>query len=340
MSVSKQMGLALALAIAAAAGGQVDAAESAHAVGFQIVQVPDTGGVAFPAGIWYPTTAAPRDISPAGQTPMIVAQDGPVAGKGLPMVVISHGNGAGIQSHADLAMALAAAGYVVVAPMHPGDNARDQSRIGASTWLAERNRQFSEATQYALNGWAQHDHVDPRRVGAYGFSAGGFTVLAAVGAKPDLGAIPTHCAARPASQPEFVCGMLAELKSPLLDKDAAVPVPQADPRIRAAVVAAPGLAFTMTGRAFDAVTAPVQLWAGEQDETVPYASNTKIVRDGLGARVDYHGVPGARHLSFLVPCPGGPAPVCTDAPGFDRVAFHASMNAEVVAFFDRTLAPR
>lgn len=336
MKTGTTMSGALVLALAAIVGGSAAAAEPGRAVGFQIVQVPDAGGPAFPAGVWYPTTATPANVNPPGRPPMVVAKDGPVGGGKLPLVVISHGNGAGIQSHADLALALAAAGYVVVAPMHPGDNAQDQSRIGAAGWLADRNRQLNDTTDYMLDGWPQRAHVDARRIGAYGFSAGGFTVLAAVGAQPDLGAIATHCA----SQPEFVCRMLADLKSPLLDKDAALPAPRPDPRIRAAVVAAPGLAFTMAGKALDPVTVPVQLWAADQDVNVPVATNAKVVRDGLGARVEYHGVPGAGHLSFLTPCPGGPAPVCTDPDGFDRAAFHARMNADVVRFFDRTLAPR
>jgi hypothetical protein len=38
---------------------------------------------------------------------MDVAADATVAGKGLPLVLISHGNDGGLASHADLAMALA-----------------------------------------------------------------------------------------------------------------------------------------------------------------------------------------------------------------------------------------
>ncbi|MCK7495223.1 MAG: hypothetical protein MZW92_32090 [Comamonadaceae bacterium] len=61
---------------------------------------------------------------------MEVARNAPVAGGGLPLVVVSHGNGGGPQSHADLALALASAGYVVAAPMHTGDNFFDQSAAG------------------------------------------------------------------------------------------------------------------------------------------------------------------------------------------------------------------
>jgi hypothetical protein len=56
------------------------------------------------------------------------------------------------------------------------------------------------------------------------------------------------------------------------------------------------------------------------------------------ALAELHSVAGARHLSFLAPCPGGPPVLCADAGGFDRKAFHASMNTSVIDFFNRWLA--
>jgi predicted dienelactone hydrolase len=310
------------------------AAEAANAVGFQLVQMPDGAGGKFPAAVWYPTTAAPRKVSLPGQMPMLVAPDGAVAGSGLPLVVISHGNGGGATSHVDLAIALAAAGYVVAAPMHPGDNYQDQGAAGSLNWLADRSRQLHAATDYMLAAWPQHEHVDPGRVGAYGFSAGGFTVLVAVGARPNLALIAEHCA----RQPEFVCQLLGQIKSPLLQTGVTIPSPQPDPRIRAAVVAAPGFGFTMAGPALAGVKAPVQLWDAAEDGNVEYATNTRVVREGLGQLAEVHSVAGARHLSFLAPCPGGPPVLCADAAGFDRKAFHASMNTSVIDFFNRQLA--
>jgi predicted dienelactone hydrolase len=76
---------------------------------------------------------------------MGVARDAPIAGRDLPLVVISHGNGGGPQSHADLAMALANAGYVVAAIMHPGDNYADGSALGAVSFFSGRTRQLHTA---------------------------------------------------------------------------------------------------------------------------------------------------------------------------------------------------
>jgi predicted dienelactone hydrolase len=187
-----------------------------------------------------------------------------------------------------------------------------------------------------LKNWPGQDRINAERVGAFGFSAGGFTVLAAVGTQPDLRLVAKHCA----ESPEFVCDVLRQAKSPLLNAgtptlgDALV----ADPRIRAAVVAAPGLGFTLGPNALANVRVPIQLWSGDQDDRVPYASNARLVREALGSTVEFHAVSGAGHTSFLVPCGVlKPPGVCSDPAQFDRKAFHTTMNGSVVAFFEKNL---
>lgn len=328
--------LAVLLLLAAGIAGVAvaTALKTARPVGFQMVQIADGSGGSIPAALWYPTTGSPRPTTLIGMRLMDVAPDAPVAGAGLPLILISHGNGGGPASHADLAMALASSGYVVAAPMHAGDNYLDESGLATPDWLARRGRELRLTLDYLLGSWPGHARIDAARVGAFGFSAGGYTVLAAIGAQPDLHLIPGHCA----QQPEFVCAMLRQVKSPLLQAGATVPASVPDPRIRAAVVAAPGLGFTMAGSALDGVKAPVQLWSAAADTTVPYDSNTGIVRDGLKNGVEFHLVPRAGHLAFLVPCgPIGPPALCQDAGGFDRAFFHGHMNHSVIDFFDRQL---
>jgi predicted dienelactone hydrolase len=238
-----------------------------------------------------------------------------------------------------LAMTLANAGYVVAAPMHTGDNFADQSAVGSLSWLSDRNQQLHASIDHLLGAWPDRDRIDPHRVGAFGFSAGGFTVLTAIGAQPDLRIVATHCR----ESAEFACEMLRQVSSPLLqlETSSAKEVFLPDERIKAAVVAAPGLGFTFTPDRSSSVSVPVQLWSAEQDANVPYASNTGLVREALGPGAEFHAVPGAGHFSFLAPCgllrPPG---ICTDPEDFDRKAFHASMNADVVAFFDAQLNSR
>jgi len=268
-------------------------------------------------------------VDDPGHAPIPVTIWAPAAGTRLPLVLISHGTGAGPLSHRDTAEALAEAGFVVVAPMHPGDNVQDQSAVGGPAWFADRSRQVRRVIDYMLAGWDGHARLAPGRIGIFGFSAGATTALIAIGGVPDLGRIAPHCAATP----EFVCRILA----PQAGGEA--PRWTHDPRIAAAVVAAPGLGFAFEPAGLANVRAPVQLWAGMADETVPFATNGAIVRRLLPTAPDVHLVDNAVHLSFLAPCtPATPPFLCQDNPGFDRAAFHASFNAAVVRFFRAQLA--
>lgn len=326
------------LGVIAIAGYSIATARgSARPVGFQLERIVDGEARPMAIGIWYPTSARPRPTTLLGSTLLDVAPGGPVLGQRLPLVVISHGNGGSLASHYDLAMDLAAAGYVVAAPTHAGDSHSDQGAASSASLYSGRARQVRATLDHVLGRWGDRAHVDPARVAAFGFSAGAFTVLTLIGARPDMTRVASHCA----TNPEFICAVLRRAGSRLLDRSATVGGFAADPRIKAAAIAAPGLGFTFPGDALAGVDVPVQLWVGGRDDTVPFATNGRIIRDGLGGRVEFHEVRGASHVSFLAPCGllRPPAP-CADPPGFDREAFHSRMNAELIRFFNaRGLRP-
>ncbi len=305
-------------------------------VGFEIIQIPDADGYPFPVGVWYPTQVQPKPTTMLSIVLMDVARNAPISGRDLPLVVISHGNGGGPASHVDLALALANDGYIVAAPMHSGDNYADQSAVGSVSWLSVRTKELHATVDYMLKDWQGHDRINPERIGAFGFSAGAFTVLTAVGAQPDLHIIAKHCV----ESPELVCDLLRSVNSPYLNTDtpttgdAFLP----DLRIKAAVVAAPGLGFTMVPDGLDNVRVPIQLWSADNDINVPYSTNTKLVREALGSWVEFHSVVGASHFSFLAPCGLlGPPAICKDQGQFDRKAFHKNMNASIIAFFEKNM---
>jgi len=288
----------MALPIASPAAAQT-AAPAAASVTVRQASVEDPGHPSIPVVIWTPASGA-----------------------GLAMVVISHGTGAAPLSHIDTAQALAGAGFVVVAPMHPGDNFQDDSVVGKPAWFADRSRHVSKVIDFMLTRWEGRDQLSPSRIGIFGFSAGATTALVSIGGVPDLARIAPHCAATP----EFVCKIL----KPQMGESA---VWTHDPRIAAAVIAAPGIGFAFEPAGLTKVRVPVQLWSGSADDTVPYASNVAIVRRLL-PQAEFHSVDNAVHLSFLAPCtPDSPPFLCKDAPGFDRTAFRGSFNKAVIAFF-------
>jgi predicted dienelactone hydrolase len=324
------------LVVALLAYALANALYTTRPVGFQKILAADGGGAPLAIGVWYPTDGRPWPTTMLGGNLMSVAGDAPVAGSALPFVVISHGNGGGPGSHVDLALALAQQGFVVAAPMHTGDNFADQSAVGSARWLVDRNRHMRAAIDHMLTVWPARDRIDAGRVGAFGFSAGGFTALTAIGGVPNLQGLASHCS----TAPEFVCKLLAEARSPLLTPSEAPP-PGAfarDARIRAAAIAAPGLGFTFMPNGLANVSVPVQLWSGDADQNVPTSSNAGPVAKALASRAELRDVPGAGHFAFLAPCGlFGPPVLCRDANDFDRRRFHAQMNAAVVKFFEEKL---
>lgn len=263
-----------------------------------------------------------------------VAPKGVLSGEKLPLVLISHGNGGSGLGHVDLAMALAHAGFIVVAPTHPGDNYADTSGQGATDLYSHRAQQLRSTLDYMLDQWPSASKIDSSRIGAFGMSAGAFTVLTLAGGRPKMQKISEHCA----KDPEFICRALAELKSPLLQGAEGSDAFAADSRIKAVAIAAPGLGFTFEGGGLKDVHIPVQLWIGDRDDTVPARTNAAIIQHELGSLVETHVVPGAAHVSFLAPCGELKLPaICTDPDGFDRIAAHTAMDTQVVQFFEARL---
>jgi predicted dienelactone hydrolase len=300
-------------------------------VGFRVLAVPDGKGGTMEAAAWYPAEAPVQTMS-LGLIQQTAAMNAPMVGENLPLVVISHGNGGFWGGHSDTAIALAEAGFIAVALTHPGDNYLDQSH---STDLPARPRQLRALLDHVLGAWSESGRIDRKRIGAFGFSAGGFTVMAAAGGVADPEAVISHCRALPET---FDCQLLA--RDPI--KPADWQDWRRDDRIRAVVAAAPGLGYAFTGESLAAIELPVQLWQAANDQILAAPHHVEPVRDGLGD-ADFHRVEGAGHFDFLAPCRAEAAAsepfLCGSAPGFDRTAFHARFNAEVVRFFREALAP-
>ncbi|KXU91209.1 dienelactone hydrolase [Paraburkholderia monticola] len=300
-------------------------------VGFEEVEIPDGDAPPLTAGIWYPTSesAAPHSLGNVTQT---VAPNAPIAGDRLPLVVLSHGGGGWYGSHYDTALALAHAGFVAAAVSHAGDTFDDQSHV-LELW--RRPAQLHRLVDYLLENWRGHERLDAARVGAFGFSNGGFTVLVAAGGIPDLSKVAPFCEVHPDHD---LCETLRHAGvAPDFGAKVAAGAWVHDARIKAVVIAAPSFGFTFGRPGLSGVRAPVQLWSAADDLHQPHSWYDEPVRDDLPRTPDYHAVAGAGHYDFLPPCDARLArrrpEICGSRPGFDRAAFHQRFNAEVVQFF-------
>ena len=309
-------------------------ATPALSAGFEQVMVPDPGGAALEVGIWYPSKAlaAPQRLGLFEQT---VAEGGAVAGRDLPLIVMSHGTGGSFEGHYDTALALADAGFVVAAVTHTGDNYREQIQLGR---LENRPRHIKVLIDYMLSSWQHHAALDPSRIGMFGFSAGGFTALVAIGGTPDMRTVAPYCAAHP---DEWSCRMLKDRKINVSANMTGQWNWVHDRRIVAAVIASPALGYAFSAEALSSVTVPIQLWRGDSDEILPHPNYAQAIYDRLQVKPEYHVVPNAGHFAFLAPCTPALAAVapqiCRDPQGFDRAAFHREFDPAVVAFFKAKL---
>jgi predicted dienelactone hydrolase len=301
-------------------------------VGFQKLTISNGQDKPITVGIWYPTASAPS-VTALDTYMQSVATDAPIRGRRLPLVVISHGNGSSFAGHYDTALYLAQNGFVVAALSHTGDTYDDLSR---QTRIWGRPAHLRRLIDYMLAEWPDHLHIDSRRVGAFGFSAGGFTVLAAIGGVPDLTKVRPFCETHPSL---YECQILRSTSAPPMQ----VPTSNwfRDRRIKAAVVAAPALGYTFGYSGLEHVRIPIQLWRAQDDHILPHPYYAEAVHIALSRPAEYHVEPNADHFDFLAPCSEQLAKlvpvICSEHAGFDRVAFHSEFNADVLNFFHQTL---
>jgi predicted dienelactone hydrolase len=321
-------------------GAELFAAAAFAAVGYQQVTIPDRDGKSMQAGIWYPSNTQPL-AHPLGMFTQEVALNGPIAGQGLPLILISHGTGGSLSSHIDTANALARAGFVVAAITHIGDNPQDQSYVGNRIDLIDRPRQAKVALDWLLSSWPGRLNLNPRRVGVFGFSLGAFTSLVLIGGTPQIARMAQLCDSKPdAPECEFIKNAHGDQLSPSTE----APLWTHDARIKAAVIAAPAAGYLFGPGDLREVSVPIQLWRAENDSQAPDAWNGAIIRDNLKVHPDSHLVKGADHFVFLAPCSEAlaraAAQICQDPAGVDRAAFHRAFNQSMVDFFTTRLRER
>jgi predicted dienelactone hydrolase len=291
--------------------------------------------------LYYPTMAAPRTIA-MGPFTLNVAIGGKPVDKVKALILLSHGTGGSELGHSVLAQALARSGYLVAALRHPGDNWQDRSLIekNPERYFDERPRQASRVIDAILADPAWKDRIatdsQGPRVGALGHSAGGYTVLALVGARPDLSKMRKHCLAEGSEDPIF-CGMGRSGEATQL-LPAATPSLK-DERIRAIIAMAPA-GVLLTAESLATVRAATIIYEAELDRYLVPRFHAEWVASNLPAP-NLHRVPNAWHFAFMdspsmsLPSPDGD--VGANPSGFDRDAFLKQLAVEIAAFFDKAL---
>jgi predicted dienelactone hydrolase len=263
----------------------------AQGAGLRAIDIPaDAGGPALKGAIWSPCSQPPGEVD-FGKLILPGIKDCPLPGEKLPLIVVSHGRRGNFLGHIDTAQALADAGFIVAAINHPGDTGSDLSRTDDLSVYVSRPNDIKRLIDFMVGASAVASSVDRERIGLFGFSRGGYTALAVIGANPDWSIVTQLCQ----QSTTHVCEQIRAKEFP------AQPVTH-DPRIKAAVIADPLTVF-FTPVSFAAVGIPVQLWASELggDGVLPHTAD--IVDKNLPSKHEYHVIPNAGHFAFLAPCP-------------------------------------
>lgn len=309
---------------------------------------------ALSAIVWYPAAATAREVpqwigpdrAPLAEAGRAApdADPAPAAAK-FPLVVISHGTGGSAAAMAWLGTRLAAHGYVAVAINHPGNNALEPYTVRGFTLFWERAADLSRAIDGMLADRQFGPHIDARRIGAAGFSLGGYTMIEIAGGRSSS-AFFDLCTHHPtsrkcASPPEFPD--LVPKSAALLERDPGyrAAIHQAgsdyrDPRVRAVFAIAPALGSIFVPESLQRIAIPVEIVAGSADPIEPVAANAEYFAAHIpGSRLILF--PGAGHYTFFATCTARgrkavPA-LCNDPPGIDRHRAHERAAALASAFF-------
>jgi predicted dienelactone hydrolase len=300
--------------------------------------------------IWYPALAsaveAPLDIGPPGKPFFTPGSAAPNAdfedARPRPVILFSHGFGGTARIMAWFGTALARHGYVVVAVDHPGNNGRDPMTVGGAVLNWERPGDLAAALDKVKSDPALGPHLDLGRLGAAGFSAGGFTSLVAAGARVDPLRFQRFCDAQP---DDGICAPQKEFQFSRSDAETFLAGPAVAPAlahlkddlsirgVRAAFVMAPGLVQSLDPESLKQMRLPVRILLGDADKVAAPATNGEVAEALIpGAKLTE--LPRVGHYDFLAECtPAGDAavPVCpTNVP---RAATHKTAIDDALALF-------
>jgi predicted dienelactone hydrolase len=265
-----------------------------------------------------------------------------------PLVLISHGTGGSALHMMWLGHHLAARGYIAAAVNHHGNTgAEERYTPQGFTLVWERPKDLSVALDKLLADPLFGSRIDAERIGAAGFSLGGYSVIALAGGRYSPDTFEAFCRSE---RRDFTCepqlefpeaaARIAELRKSDLQVIESISRSNdsyRDPRIKKVFAIAPVLAHGFSQDRLADINVPVHIVVGEADTVAPMQTNavhyTQMIPQAQ-LRV-LHGQIG--HYTFLAACTRhgqATVPICKDAEGVKRAGVHREVANMAYEFFE------
>lgn len=316
MSIIKLMLFSILLALSTFAYSQ-----DFSTIGFKQIAINDVNSERpLQVAVWYPTNDS---------TPTTLFADNAVfygfqainaaqpINQPWPLVVLSHGHGGSWRNLSWLAAALVQQGYIVAAPNHPGTTTFNQDPLQAAQ-LWQRPRDLTRIIDHLIDTPAIAGEIDHKRIAAIGHSLGGWTVMAAGGARFSTKQFAQDCALP--NHSILICGLTDELG---LAADNDVDAKQInltsdlrDPRIGAVVSLDLGIARGFTAASLNEFPIPALIiGAGFDTEDLAVARESGYIANLLPESSSNYIVMPVTHFSFFQQCkPGAEAIIAESIP--------------------------
>jgi len=318
--------------------------------GFRQITLSDPKSETLNLTLWYPTSSEGKTVN-IGSNPAFVGvtvnPDAPPLPGVHPLLVISHGYNGNWRNLSWIAAAMAAEGYIVAAPDHPGTTTFDQNPIDAKK-LWRRPHDISRVIDFVIDSPALFGATDKGRIAALGHSLGGWTVMSLAGARFKPSLFIHDCQNHPKRGDCRLTEKLGVNETLSLEK---ISANNRDARIRAVVSLDLGLAPGFTPKSLNAINIPVLILAAQADRLAELPAGQEsgyLAAEMNPNRRQYEIVEGATHFSFMQLCkPGaenilneespGDDVVCQDGLHAKRSNIHQNLVRKISAFLNSTL---
>jgi predicted dienelactone hydrolase len=286
--------------------------------------------------LWYPSDEPNQEIFNENKVfeGFWATKDAKMSIKNAPLVFLIHGSGGNQKNLSWLAAKLAQDGHVVVSANHPGSTTGHFTPESIlNIW--EQPKDISFLIQAILTS-KYKNHIDASNITAIGFSLGGYSAMALVGAEVQMEKYREFCAIHTTNACKFFHVALKKLDEPYFKQ---AKESHQDKRIKRAIALAPGFVGAMTQDSLQNITSPVLVIGGENDKNVPPLLEHISILDNHIKHITYKLIKGASHFSFFQKCKDGAkillkdeSFICEDGHTISRDAIHKEIYSAVIDF--------